>query len=225
MSTHLLVGTAAHAGLEAAYRSAATFPGYLPGSMSRYRDEALDAVTAKWEALGIQTADEAALPQVHDYVANTLDALPVPHPQAVLGVELDLTATAPWGTPVQVAVDLALRTGKDSVHVRDWKYRRLQSLPTDAELLDDLQLGVYCALVRQMWPWVRTVTAGLFSVVSAREVAVEFPPAAAAEALERLESTAEKAESDHVWEPRPSPGVCGSCRFVSICPQWTNKAP
>jgi CRISPR/Cas system-associated exonuclease Cas4 (RecB family) len=225
MASHLLVGTAAHAGLEQAYRSAATFPGYLPGLMSRYQGEALDAVTAKWEALGIQTADEAALPAVLDRVASTLDALPVPHPKAILGVELDMKAPAPWGTPLAVSADLVLRTGRDSVHVRDWKYRNVSSLPAAEDLLDDDQLGVYRALVAQRWPWVHTVTAGLYSIISAREVLVEFPESAAIEALARVESTAERAESDRVWTPTPSPSVCGSCRFVSLCPVWTNKAP
>lgn len=225
MPMHLLVGTAAHAGMEAAYRAAAAAPILMPVSMSLFRDEALGAVEAKWEALGVGTLDEAALPEVLDRVSSTLDALPVPHPKAVLGVELDMEAVAPWGTPLRVTADLVLRTGRDSVHVRDWKYRSVKSLPAAEDLLDDDQLGVYRALVAQRWPWVRTVTAGLYSVVSAREVPVEFPEAAATEALARLESTAEKAESDSTWTPTPSPDVCGSCRFVSVCPVWTDKAP
>lgn len=225
MASHLLVGTAAHAGLEAAYRAAATAPAFMPVSMSLFRDEALNAVEAKWEALGIETLDEAALPAVLDRVSATLDALPVPHPKAVLGVELDMKAPAPWGTPLAVSTDLVLRTGPDSVHVRDWKYRSVASLPAAEDLLEDDQLGVYRALAAQHWPWVRTVTAGLYSVVSGREVWVEFPESAAIEALARVESTAERAESDRTWTPTPSPSVCGSCRFVPLCPVWTNKAP
>lgn len=225
MSAHLLVGTAAHAGLEAAYRAAAAAPAALPMSMLMFWSEAADAVAAKWTALGIDTPDEAALPAVLDHVHATLGALPMPHPKAVLGVEVELAGTAPWGTPLAAAADLVLRTGPDSVHVRDWKYRKLTSLPSEKDLLDDDQLGTYRALVAQRWPWVRTVTAGLFSVISAREVWAEFPDAAATEALARIESTAEHAESDRVWTPTASPNVCGSCRFVSLCPLWINKAP
>jgi hypothetical protein len=236
MAPHLLVGTAAHAGFEAAYRAAAAaLPGELPGRraeyrhlagrMSLFRDEALSAVEAKWEALGIDTADEAALPAVLDRVSTVLDVLPVPHPKAILGVELDMEGLAPWDTPLAVSADLVLRTGRDSVHVRDWKYRSMASLPAAEDLLDDDQLGVYRALVAQRWPWVRTVTAGLYSIVSAREVVAEFPESAAAETLARVESTAERAESDRVWRPAPSPRVCGSCRFVPLCPLWTNTTP
>ena len=224
MSQHLLVGTVAHAGMEAAYRAAAAAPARLPVSMLVFWAEAEDAILAKWSALGIDTPDEAALPEVLDRVCTVLGALSMPHPKAVLGVEVELEASAPWDTPLRVAVDLVLRTGPDSVHVRDWKYRGLTSLPSEKELLEDDQLGVYRALVAQRWPWVRTVTAGLYSIISAREVWAEFPESAANEALARVESTAERAESDQVWKPMPSPAVCGSCRFVSICPEWTNKA-
>ena len=212
--SHLRMGTAAHAGLEAAYMAARDALNWSPGTrMMIYGDEAVDAIRAAWERLELESSSA----QIEDEVSRTLDALPVPRPEAVLGVELEIRNEVE-GYPFVNVLDLALRTGARAIHIRDWKRRSLRTLPRVTELPDDPAMCSYRLAVAERFPWARRVTVGLYSLVNHVEVVADLPLARAAHVMSGEVAIIEQAEDDTSWIPTPDGRNCGSCSVRSRCP-------
>lgn len=224
--TPRVLGIIAHAGFAAAYRAASADPDYTAGTlMGRYGDTALDAVADAWTAANLPR-HSAARVRVLTEVEAALEALPRPHPLAVLSVEEPLAMTGPSGTPFTTVPDLVLRTGPHSAHVRDWKRTAASSLGKPAALLDDDQLAPYVVAVVQRWPWVQRVSVGLFSVTSNREVFLEdFPVDTALERVRGQEVTAYEVEhaldSGGAFPATPDGSNCTRCTGHARCPVWT----
>jgi PD-(D/E)XK nuclease superfamily len=218
---HMRLGTAAHIGFDVAYTLAQGEADFDPGRrMSRYREPALDALEREWAR---QTLPEGGtlFDQVASEVAHALDVLPCPHPRAVLGVEQVVPMLGPHGTPFTNQLDLVLRTGPSSLHLRDWK-RKAWSTLSRTLLLDDDQLASYRVAVSQRWPWARTVTVGLFSIPAAREHTSEpFPLELALDRVAGHELTAHRMETATSWPTTPDGSNCGSCRARKVCPEWS----
>lgn len=219
---HVRMGTAAHAGLETAYRAAKAAGVWLPGKfMSLYADEAIERVRDVWGELGLIEEESAV---VEDEVAAVLARLPLPHPDNILGVELTMPSIV-HGLPMTNIIDVGLRTGADSLHIRDWKRRSLRTLPKSRELPDDRKMCSYVCAAAQRFPWARRITVGLYSLVANREVMAEVPLAKAEYVMAGVVETAYRAEDDREYPPTPDGRNCSSCRVRAACPVWTMWPP
>lgn len=218
---HMRLGTVSHAGLDVAYTLARTETDFDPGRrMSRYREPVLDALEREWARQALPDGG-TFFDQVASEVDRVLEALPCPHPRAVLGVEQVVPMIGPHGRAFTTQLDLVLRTGPSSLHVRDWKRRSWSSVRKVA-LFDDDQLGPYRVAASQRWPWATTVTVGLYSIPDAREhSSASYPLARALDMVAGHELTAHRMEEATVWPTTPDGSNCGSCRARKVCPKWT----
>lgn len=218
---HWRFGTVVHAGLEAAFRAhlESKTPLADVSSMEDYLDAAVAAIEKAWR--------DEKMPETggdHHYaieqVEGCLRAVKVPPRPAVLGVEHRFLRPTPDGTWVVGFSDLVLRTGPDSVLIRDWKSNS-SPRPAD-ELAGDFQLGTYAWFAREEWPWVRKVYASHYHTPIAREAPVQIHDDAIEDAVTRIEAVAEMAEMDREYTPRPSE-ACGDCVFRKMCPAWQDE--
>lgn len=222
------LGIVMHVALETAYQLAMrsgmaqihlTLPGESPVMMDRFFDQALAAMMKRWRALGLPE-DDALQAELTAELGAVLESLPVPRASCVLGVEEKIEFTGESGTPFKAILDLVLRTGVDSIHIRDWKRRSIKNLPKPVELLDDVQLCQQRVAVARRWPWATTVTVGLFSTKSC----VETPPIVLPleRAMHRLgghEVTAYRTE--HAEEfPAVKGSACAGCPVRKACPAF-----
>lgn len=224
LSTSQKMGIVAHAGLQAAYEKAAAADNVRRVDlMDRYVGEAVAAVhqCSNMPETLLTTAESA---QVECEVVEVLMRLPAPVPSSVLAVEETLRGRSPAGHELEARVDLILRTGPASIHVRDWKRRALSSLPNAERLAADDQLGQYSYLAASRWPWVRRITVGLYSITSNREVAVEITAEGAREILNGHDVLIEQIEQAETFPPKPSADSCPRCPSRRACPVWRKNA-
>lgn len=220
---NIALGLAMHSALQAAYECARReFPGSRhQGTMDHYLGQAAEMLASRWRNL-LLPDDNALQIQLVSELCQVLESQRVPHPAAVLAVEETIRFTGRSGTPFKATLDLALRTGRDSIHIRDWKHKSRSSLPKAAELLDDVQLCEQRVAAAERWPWARTVTVGLFSTVTCAEVQAELPLERALYLLDGHEVTAHRAETAEVF-PANKGGACGSCRVRPQCPAFATR--
>lgn len=211
-----LIGSAIHAGMEAAYNAVQRGderPGHTLSVSAGL--EALAAFSQYWDA-NAKHVREYEREDAERLLLELLDCLPVPARGNVLAVEQRFTLTTP--TVVSGVMDLVLRAGMTWIHVRDWK---LGSVPTKPEDLEhNIQLATYVRAARQAWPWATRITVGLFSIRERREVIHELHSESVAHAATRLAVDAEEAtmRARSKWV-EPLPGEhCNGCRFRSYCP-------
>jgi hypothetical protein len=210
------IGTAQHAALEVAYWQAKLRTSRAPDTMDRFLHHAVEVLADRWRTLRLPE-DDALQAQAVAELGATLEALRVPHPAAILGIESELRFTGRSGTPFKARLDLVLRTGRDEIHIRDWKRTSIGSLPKAQELFDDVQLCQQRVAVSERWPWAQRVTVGLFSVKSASEVSIELPLERALYQLDGHEVTAHARESADAHPPARGE-ACGGCRVRPQCP-------
>lgn len=217
----MLLGTVAHLGLQAAYETAKAGFGPLGEQMmSVYAEAAMAAIRTACVDFGIDEEREAA--QLEDEVFAVLHRLHRPRPAAILGVELQLDDEVE-GIPFTNVVDLILQTGPDSLHIRDWKRKNVKALPLTVDLPDDPQLCSNRHAVARHFPWAKTVTVGLYSLISNREVSAELPLARARRVMAGEAATTRKAESDTLCMPKPDGQNCQRCMVKAACPVWTDS--
>lgn len=224
-ASKLALGTVTHAGLEAAYRVAAEMTVHLSGSrMSMFAETAMDAVNAAWDRLGLPAEGVEGfelMNSIESEVFDVLARLPVPVPSSIVGIEHELLVPTPSGRMERGTLDLALRTGEDSLHIRDWKRRRLRNLPKSTELARDDALGFYAFAARRYWPWARRISVGLYSTLDNREVSQDCPLPVATEVVISHDVLAEIADGDRHREPTPDGENCTHCSVRDDCPLWT----
>jgi hypothetical protein len=216
-------GRVIHAGLAAAFQAraagemgAAQYP-----LMARYYPAAEAAMLAHADAAVLSSVERAgAFAQAH----RVLRRVASPHPAAILGVEMPFDVDIEE-VPVEGVIDLALRTGLASVHVREWKTGTVTWLP-----LEDDALPVYGWAAAQRWPWVKTITVGLYatrvnqereqalSVARSRLRCAKLARDARWAATARTSLTAETIDALYPMNPG---GHCGGCPFRSYCPQFS----
>lgn len=214
------LGTLAHLGLEAAYKDAAAGMAMPGRTMAPFADVAIDTMREACARLGFTEDDDADIDVAIDEVTSVLHTLRRPHPGAILGVEMTLPDEFDGVERVNV-VDLILRTGRNSIHIRDWKRKSVKALPLTADLADDPQLCSNRLAVARHYPWATTVTGGLYSLISNREVEAEIPLRRAIAVMEGEAAVIRKAESDTECVPTPNGSNCQRCAFKAACPVWT----
>lgn len=218
-------GRAIHAAIECAYRHATTQA--VTGYMIVFIEPALAVLWQQWGKSQRQDEYNIAASQLTELFMK----LPVPAPQSVLGIEKKVTLEHrdEFGTyKINCVMDLVLQTGATSAHIRDWKSGRI-----DGDVTDNVQLAVYDLAARTTWPWLTTVTVGLYSVRENRETPlIELDPQDRAACLNRLLGDADNAHSalsdardgivpgTEAFPTRPGER-CSSCVFRSYCPEFT----
>lgn len=219
----LVRGTAAHAGLATAYRLAAAeqLPPPPGRRMSHYEDAALDAFHA---ALTPPYANRTDRIEAAGVLIELLATLPVPAPRAIVGVEQPFRLETPGGV-IEGVIDLALRTGPRSLHIRDWKW----SYTPEPE--DSSQGATYNIAAPTLWDWAEQITIGFYSIKNRTERPVELDPEVRQLRLEQLEYSGLEmadamrmaAQSDiaaaEVFPPTLGEH-CESCLFRAYCPAY-----
>lgn len=212
---HARLGTLAHIGVESAYLAAQNALMHLAGArMDLYENNAILSMTGA--ALELDLDDQDVF-ETQDDVVRTLRALPAPMPRSVLGVEKDLFAILPSGRRMRGRADLILATGRRTVHIRDWKRKRVKAFPRPDDLLSDDALGFYAYAQYRQNPET-FVTVGLYSVRDQVEVSREFPYEAAMAKAADFDALIDSIEDDEELLPTPRGGNCSSCPVVAACP-------
>lgn len=214
---HLTRGTAVHAALATAYGLAAAerIPPPRGTRMSRYEEQALETLQAELPAdLAAQDRFETV-----GAVVALLDRLPVPAPAAILGVEKPFRFATPAGQ-IEGVLDLALRTGPDRLHIRDWKW----SITPEA---DSQQGATYVAAALALWPWARHVTIGFYSIKHQIEQPLELPEEMINFRLDEIQYAGLEMADALVADEPPAqtfPATlgehCASCLFRAYCPAY-----
>lgn len=221
---HLARGKILHAGIAAAYteaaRELATTPGGLAGArMSRYATAARRAIGQAWEAEG-QPGDSDDVLEILALMRDLLISRPVPARHGIYAVERRIRARLDSGRAVVAIPDLVLRTGKGTVRVVDWKTGAIDG---PAETLRSQQLLVYAWLIAAADHSVTAVEIELHSIRRAIGHPVTPTPAQVADAVNRLDRTAARAEADTECAPRVGPH-CTGCPFRQVCPAFGGAA-
>jgi len=228
-----LIGSAIHAGLEAAYRAAKANTSWTGRTMAdTYGLAALAAFNTYWDANGTGVR-EYEREDAERLLLELLDVLTVPRAWEILGVEERFSLRLfpqddmPPAT-VHGVMDLVFNTtvaDKRSIHIRDWK---LGSVPTsETELQRNTQLCTYAAAAVHHWPWVTRVTVGLYSIRERREISTELHPDSIEHAAKELAHDAETARLrvERKWVEPTTGDHCGGCRFRSYCPKMNRTKP
>jgi hypothetical protein len=216
-----IVGRVMHAGLAAALgarAAGAPADALTRPAMARYYPTAERAMMTHPDYPRLSIAEAMrACGEVH----WTLVAIPPPHPAAILGVELPFTVNVD-GEQINGVLDYAVRTGENSVHVRDWKSSAVTWRPTT-----DPAVPLYGWEARRRWPWATTITVGIYSIRSRREQVETLDPDASRYLLDRLVADAREARAeaaalttdtvDALYPPRRGEH-CRTCSFRSHCP-------
>lgn len=233
-----LIGSAIHAGLEAAYQatknnepSVAANRG-KPALSQTAGLQALTAFNEYWTANGAGVR-EYERDDAERLLVELLDNLIAPLPVSVLAVEQKFTVRMfPQDDvpPVTVhgVMDVVFDTSprlRNSIHIRDWK---LGSVPTDRKELErNVQLCTYAGAATYLWPWVERITVGLFSIREQREIRTELHPDSIEQAARELAHDAETARlrAERKWVEPITGEHCGGCRFRSYCPKMNRTRP
>lgn len=218
-------GRALHAAIECAYRRAVMNP--ADGFMIQFLGDAVRLLWQTWGRHQRQDDYNTAVSQLTEVFMT----LPVPAPGAVLGIEKKATlehADKFGAYKINCVMDLVLKTGPTSAHIRDWKSGRI-----DGNTHGNVQLAIYDLAARTLWPWLTSITVGLYSVRENRETEpIELTAEDRETALSGLlydasDAYATLAEAkggivpgSEAFLPRPGER-CSSCVFRSYCPAFT----
>jgi RecB family exonuclease len=222
----LMHGRLVHAGLQAAYEGARD-EGAAPDAMMSvfypYANQAIHDYTDT-DPIHIRARRDAA-----SEVSALLEALPVPAPGAILGVELPFEIVVD-GVSIKGVIDLALLTSAFSVHIRDWK---TGELPADIEV--NPQLGTYHREARARWSFATKITVGLYNTRQRRELPGQFSLDTEAFVLDRLVSHYRDMAAVHEAArhgrrsiqdsyPPQSGSHCSRCDCRSYCPLFAGAS-
>lgn len=222
-SSRQVAGIVRHAGIEAAYRTAAALTEHDP-RVSLYEvagQAALAAMEAYREQLGPEW-DEIA-----GQVLDLLDAIPAPSPASVLAVEEPFSIVR-HGVTITGVWDLVLRLGPAWLHIRDWKTSAPKSKRAVAM---DEQLAIQQEAAREVWPWATDVTVGLYGIRKRYEEHTRLSPERISEVVKAVCEDAEEIDDALAAAGRETPAEvfpvrmgehCSTCEFRTYCPAWNH---
>lgn len=139
-----------------------------------------------------------------------------------LGVERRLGfALEAGGATVRVEglVDRLARRGDGVLEIHD--YKTTATLPAQAELDEDWQLGIYDIAVREAWPEVRDVELVWHFVRLGQSGRSRRDEARRRVLREELSSLVREILGDHRHAPRRS-RLCDWCEYRDLCPLWAS---
>jgi len=219
---HLTRGTAAHAGLAMAYSLAANQVSAARTHGRRMSDYEPEALEAFYDALGPH-ANHPDRIWAAGALIELLATLPVPAPLSIIAVERPFQFDTAGGR-VEGVLDLAFRTGPDSLHIRDWKWSKTPEA-------DGPQGVTYSIAGPLLFPWAKRVSIGFYSITHRTEDPMPLDEAVLNQGLEDLEyaglemadaiEAAQKNDVDPSKIFAPTLGEhCGSCVFRAYCPAY-----
>lgn len=147
---------------------------------------------------------------------ETLEELGDVRGEDVLGVEHKFLTQTEDGTGFIGYADLVLRTGPESLLVRDWKIT--SSVKSDEEIQNSMQANMYGWAAQQEWPWATRIYNSEYYPPVQQEVMVALDPEAMADCLARFEADVEEIETTSKYTPRPGSEKCAGCEYARICP-------
>jgi putative RecB family exonuclease len=203
------IGSAVHAGLEAAYRirqEDSTLP------LATGIPHALAALRRSWETLELpwdERCGRAARQVVRSLREDVLQV------GEVVGVELALRDELSPGHRIAGFLDLLLRRDPSTVEIIDHKVTWQRA--TTVDVASDFQLNLYGALVKVRWPTTHTIRATLHYPTGPDRVTATLFDEGMAAAHARVERTAGQAASDTSFVPIPGEH-CDHCPWRPRCP-------
>lgn len=211
-------GRVLHEGLCAALRHAEIelnrLRAPIPGTLRRYYTPARRALGQAWVEHEMPS-DSAVAAQVMDMFERALDAVPIPLPGALHGIERRYEHITRGGIPVVFIPDVSWWTdrGRGVLRVRDWKSGKID----EADVPRHQQLLRYAGWLTEMDPAIRSVEIELYSLRAGRGYVAPADPTMIGRAVRRFDRIVAQAMAT----PNPQGRVgahCESCRSAPACP-------
>lgn len=225
---HLTRGTILHECVAAAYLAARDWEitqtvqvSRLGATMRTFEEQALTVL----DGFGLTGIERI---EIEGALLTLLDALRMPAPAAIVAVETPFEMRiGTW--VIRGSIDLGLRTGARSVHIRDWKWSELPDV-------DSQQSATYNLAARTLFPWADKITVGYYSIKRNEETSGELSDEvlnyrtelldfAGWEQVDALEAASRPgARLDQLF-PATKGDHCGSCLFRAYCPEFPTLDP
>ncbi|MGH3986432.1 MAG: RecB family exonuclease [Pseudonocardiaceae bacterium] len=173
---------------------------------------AADDEVARHERRGTQITDYDMWSWIELAALTVEHAGPKPG-DTLLGVEYEVRSEVD-GVPVMARLDLVYETADGTLIVRDWKSS--SEVPTQDDLLRDVQLGLGALLAARHWGRTR-VRVEIGSIGAQVVSGVDMPRERAQGTGERVAASARKAATDTEFTPRRSE-ACAECKVRRFCP-------
>jgi RecB family exonuclease len=214
----LRIGTAVHAGLEAAAIGLKLDGLTLEGpEILAVADQGLEE---SWIDQGLPVND-GRLDECKGWMREAIAEWD--KDGKIVSIEWEIRQDLPDGSGFIGFADRIDRLNEDTVEIRDYKNTRKV---TDPEYLaNDLQVNMYAHFARETWPWARNVVAShQHPNHGGKVVKVNLTDDSINEAVDRFLATIEMIESEVEWSTRISQR-CDWCDYKDICPAWTAPQP
>lgn len=205
-------GSVVHRALEVAFVAAKDKK--LDGPLMDCAEEAIEGLREAWveyemPKIGGELEDNIAL------LLDTLETLGPIKGSDVLGAEHKFLTSTIDGTNFIGYADLMMRTGPESLLIRDWKIS--SAVKSAEEITHSMQSNMYGWAAQEEWPWAERIYVSEYYPPVQTEVMVLMDPEAMADCLARFEADAEEIETATEYEARKGER-CGGCEYASICP-------
>ncbi len=184
------------------------------GPLSRERAQAL--FTQEWgetELVGVELFDEG-LQIIKRFVGDEglLDG------SKILGVEKEFRL--PVGPFTLLGyIDRVDRIDDDTIEIIDYKTNR--QLFSREELDHSLQLSIYCAAARKLWPWAKNIKLTFSMLRHGVRLRTHRTPEQIESVLGYVEAVGHKMENATDFPPRLNAN-CGYCEYRARCPAYAN---
>lgn len=221
-------GRAKHMALETAYNAVKDLRWHERGrTMESTLTVALEVMERYWREQD-PDVDSWDIDRAAEEIGAVLSRLPMPQSRAIIGPELKFSVPVEesgGAVTLNGVIDLGLWSDLErSVHLRDWKSN---TIPDTVQ--GNPQLAVYDYVIRRIYPTVRTVSVGLYSIRKNRETygALDDPEHRVVRGVVNDAWEADAARYDakqpgeeplRIFAPTPSERACSGCPFRSYCP-------
>lgn len=198
--------------LRCAERELAELGTPIPGTLRRYYKPARVALGQAWLAEKMPS-DPAEGQLVTDLFERTLDAVTIPRPGSIYGIEARYEHTTPSGVKIVFGPDFSYWVRPGVLRIVDWKSGKIDP----ADVPRHPQLLRYAVWMAQRDPSIRDIEIELFAMRDGVGHVAPVDPARAAKAAARFDRIAWQAATDP--EPQANVGPhCNGCRFRLVCP-------
>jgi len=207
---HFKLGTAVHKALEYAGRL------FRDKGLTSFSDEDIGAVCLEYykqaikESLDDDVVREDGLKMLRNKLDNFEFHMPILTLEKWFDVKID-------GVPVNGAMDRVVEVGHNHIGIVD--YKTSKNPKTEAELLNDTQVGVYDIVARQLFPFADKVTVCMDFLRHA-PVTVIVPPEKREANRLLIKSTYEDILDANEYDLKPSTHMfCPWCEYSDVCPK------
>jgi len=213
----LRIGTAVHAGLEAAAKC--MMAEEVTALNVQVTADADAAIEEAWVEEGLDFTD-GSLERCKGWIRQTLEVW-AEESNDFIAVEHKFLTWLPDGSGFIGFADRIDKVSETAIEIRDYKNTR--DVTKAEKLLNDIQVNMYAYFARETWQWCETVYVSHQHPNHDGEVVrVRLTDDTIGEAVDRFLSTIEMIETEEEWTPRPSK-ACDWCDFTDICPAMEAK--